>query len=145
MQEFSIRRPRADEAGAVRQLVQTVVDETYGGQWAEASLPVGEEDWSLGWVAASATTLMGWMKTEADWIDDLWVLSAFRRQGVGSALLAHGEAEIARRGFTIARLRVVNSNARAIAFYSAKGWRPLTETPHERLPVSMLAMSKSLG
>jgi ribosomal protein S18 acetylase RimI-like enzyme len=143
--KFEIRRPHMHEHDRIHQLVWTVVNETYGGQWTTAPLQVDEEDWAAGWVAATASDLLGWMLTRDDWIGDLWILPQFRRQGVGSALLAHGEMEIAKRGFAKANLHVVASNARAIGFYMRNGWQQVREVPHERLPIMMVDMAKPLG
>ena len=143
--EFEIRRPRAEEFAKTRALVSDVVNETYGGIWPTTPIVVGEEDWGAGWVAVSAGELLGWMLTKGDWLDDLWISSRFRRQGVGSALLRHGEQEIAARGIATAHLHVIASNKRAIAFYARHGWRPVRETPHEIAPHPRLEMAKTVG
>jgi hypothetical protein len=39
---------------SVRAVVQTVVDEIYGGLWAPPPLPVEEENWHSSWVAREA-------------------------------------------------------------------------------------------
>jgi ribosomal protein S18 acetylase RimI-like enzyme len=62
--------------------------------------------------------------------------------GVGSALLAHAEKEIAARGVATAHLYVIASNVRAIAFYQNRGWQRLREVPHEFLPIPRLEMTK---
>src|SRR5271156_6693776 len=98
MMEALIRRPRPHEHDSVRALVQTVVDETYGGIWAPAPLPIDEANWQLSWVAVLDTRIIGVVLTEEEWISDLWVLREGRRCGVGRRLLAQGEAEIAGRG-----------------------------------------------
>ena len=85
------------------------------------------------------------MLTQDCWLDDLWVSSRFRRRGVGSALLQHGEKEIAARGIATAHLHVIASNKRAIAFYEKHGWQPMRETPHEIAPAPRLEMTKAIG
>ncbi len=142
---FEIRRPHNDELERIRSLVSDVVNETYGNIWPTAPIIVGDEDWGAGWVAASAGDLLGWMLTKDDWLEDLWVSSRFRRQGVGSALLRRGEEEIAARGAATAHLHVIASNKRAIAFYEKRGWRPVRETPHEVAPDPRLEMTKTVG
>ena len=82
--------------------------------------------------------------TEEEWISDLWVLPEGRGCGVGRRLLAHGEAEIAGRGHRIFRLRVLKLNTEAIQFYRRQGWRVDREFPHEKFPVRMLEMVKSV-
>ena len=126
---FEIRRPHHDEHERVRSLVSDIVNETYGSIWPTTPIDVGEEDWDAGWVAARAGDLLGWMLTQDCWLDDLWVSSKFRRQGVGSALLQRGEREIAARGIATAHLHVIASNKRAIAFYEKRGWRPRAGNP----------------
>lgn len=143
--QFEIRRPRHDEHDRVRSLVSTVVNETYGSIWPTTPIQVGNEDWGSGWVAAAAGDLLGWMLTKDHWVEDLWVLSRHRGQGIGSALLMHGEKEIAARDVTTAHLYVITSNAPAIAFYQHCGWRRLREVPHELLPIPRLEMIKTVG
>jgi ribosomal protein S18 acetylase RimI-like enzyme len=123
-------------------VVQTVIDETYGGVCAPAPIPIGEADWHLSWVAVLSTKIVGMVLTSSEWLDDLWVLREHRGSGIGHRLLAQGEAEIAARGHQTMRLRVVQSNAAAIAFYHKHGWQTAREFPHEKFPVMMLEMSK---
>jgi ribosomal protein S18 acetylase RimI-like enzyme len=139
-----IRRPAANEHDSVRALVQTVVDEVYGGKWATPPLPIDEEDWSLAWVAVSDSKIVGMVLTHEEWISDLWVLREHRSHGIGRQLLSRGEVEVAARGHFTARLRVVKSNARAVSFYDRLRWRVAREFPHETLPIEMLEMSKVL-
>jgi ribosomal protein S18 acetylase RimI-like enzyme len=131
------------EEDSVRSLVQTVVDEIYGGLWAPAPLPIDDEDWSRAWVAIVDPGMAGMVLTTGDWISDLWVLREHRGRGIGGRLLARGEAEIAGRGHVTCRLRVVKSNTNAVGFYLRRGWRVEREFPNERLPVTMLEMAKS--
>jgi ribosomal protein S18 acetylase RimI-like enzyme len=143
--QFEIRRPHIDEQARVRALVLDVVNETYGSIWPTRPIILGAEDWGAGWVAVAGDELLGWMLTKDDWLDDLWVSSRFRGLGVGSALLRHGEREIAARGMATAHLHVIASNKRAIAFYEKHGWRPLRETPHEIAPDPRLEMTKVIA
>ena len=61
-----------------------------------------------------------------DWQDDfvhaLHVHSAHARSGAGTALMDLAEAEIARAGFTVARLETDTFNTRSQAFYAARGY-----------------------
>lgn len=141
---FEIRRPRPEEFATVHALVSVVVNETYGSIWPTIPIDVGKEEWGDGWVAVAGDDLLGWMLTKDDWLDDLWVSSQFGRRGVGSALLQHGEKEMAAQGIATAHLNVIASNRRAIAFYERRGWQPMRETPHEIAPVPRLEMTKSL-
>jgi ribosomal protein S18 acetylase RimI-like enzyme len=125
-------------------LVQNVVDEVYGGLWAPPPLPVDEENWCLGWVAVVDTQIVGMVLTQEEWISDLWVVRQYRGCGIGHRLLAQGEAEIIGRGFRELRLRVLRANAAAIDFYDREGWRAAREFPHEKFPVTVLEMVKSV-
>ena len=142
MNETVLRRPRPEEYDSVRAVVQTVVDEIYGGLWAPPPLPIDEENWRLSWVAVVDTKIVGMVLTHEQWISDLWVLRENRGCGVGQRLLAQGEAEIVGRGHRTLRLRVLQSNTEAIKFYHRQSWHVAREFPHEKLPVTMLEMVK---
>ena len=142
---FKIRRPRIDEHDRIHRLVSAIVNETYGGIWPTTPIQVEEEDWSVGWVAAASDDLVGWRLTTECWLEDLWVPHRSWGQGVGSALLAHAEQEIAARGIATARLSVIASNKRAITFYERRGWQRLREKPHELLPIPRLELTKKVG
>src|ERR1700733_12000414 len=87
-----IRRPQREEHDSVRAVVQTVVDEIYGGLWAPSPLPVDEENWHSSWVAVRDAKIIGVVRTSGEWLDDLWVLRESRGYGAGQRLLAQGEA-----------------------------------------------------
>jgi ribosomal protein S18 acetylase RimI-like enzyme len=144
MIDMLIRRPQPQEHDSVRALVQTVVDEIYGGLWAPPPLPVDEESWSSAWVAVREAKIIGVARTSEEWLDDLWVLRESRGYGVGQRLLAQGEAEIIPGGYETLHLRVVQSNAAAIEFYRRRGWRMAPTFPHERFPITMLEMFKPI-
>jgi ribosomal protein S18 acetylase RimI-like enzyme len=129
MIDMLIRRPQPEERDAVRALVQTVVDEIYGGLWASPPLPVDQENWHSSWVAVRAAKIIGVVRTSGEWLDDLWVLRESRGAGIGQRLLAQGEAEIIARGYETLHLRVVQSNAAAIEFYRRHGWRVARAPP----------------
>jgi len=143
MIEVLIRRPAPHEHDSVRAVVQTVLDETYGGLWAPPPLPVDEENWDLSWIAVVDTKIVGMVLTHEDWISDLWVLRESRGCGFGQKLLAQGEVEIAARGHRIFRLSVIKSNTAAIEFYQRQGWKVVREFPHETFAVTMLEMVKA--
>jgi len=138
-----IRRAGPEENETVRAVVQTVVDEVYGGLWASPPLPV-DEDWHSCWVAVQDAKIIGVAKTSGEWLDDLWVLREYRECGVGQNLLARAEDEIAGRGHGTLRLRVVQSNEAAIDFYRRHGWRTARAFPHEKFPITMLEMCKAV-
>jgi GNAT superfamily N-acetyltransferase len=144
MLEIAVRRPSSSEHTLVRGVVQTVVDETYGGVWAAPPLQIDEEDWSLAWLADIGGGVAGMALTLEEWVSDLWVLKPFRGRGIGTALLTRAEAEIAGRGHPVARLRVVGLNTQAQAFYAGHGWQIERRFPHEHLPVAMVEMAKEV-
>ena len=129
----------------MRAVVQTVVDEIYGGLWAPPPFPTDEENWHSFWVAVGDTKIIGVVRTSGEWLDDLWVLRESRGYGVGQRLLAQGEAEIIARGYETLHLRVVQSNAAAIEFYRRHAWRVARAFTHERFPITMLEMFKPVG
>jgi len=144
MIEVFIRRPKSHELQSVRAVVQTVVDEVYGGVWAPPPTPVDKEGWERSWIAVVDEEIVGVVLTGGEWLDDLWVLREKRGLGVGQRLLAQAENEMAARGHEILRLRVVQSNAGAIAFYRRHGWQIARTFRHEIFPITMLEMSKSV-
>ena len=141
-----IRRLQPREYDSVRALIETVVNETFRDLFAPNPVPLDfeDEDWPLAWVAVSDGKIVGVIITNQEWVSDLWVFREHRRQGIGSELLAHGEAEIAARGHQTFRLRVVRSNAVAVQFYLSQGWRIAREFAHEKHHHAMLEMAKSL-
>jgi len=95
-------------------------------------------------VAVSHENIVGVIITNQEWVGDLWVFREHRRQGIGSKLFSHGEAEIATRGHQTCRLRVVQSNAVAVEFYLRHRWRIAREFAHEKYHHPMLELVKSL-
>lgn len=138
------RRARTGDESEVRSLVQTVTDETYGGLWMPPPLPIGDDDWSLSWIAIVASGIAGVVLTNTDRVEDLWVASEHRSRGIGATLLTLAEQEIARRGHSIGRLRVVSTNVGAVRFYTNRGWNPERTYPHEHYPIAMLDLTKPL-
>jgi ribosomal protein S18 acetylase RimI-like enzyme len=141
---MDIRHPRPEECAEVHVFVQTIVDEVYGGLWAQAPLLIGQEDWSRSWMALEIDTLVGVVLTREEWVEDLWIAAAFRGRGVGSQLLATAEAEIRALGIRTAWLHVLSLNPDAIRFYKQRGWQVAGEYPHERFPVLVTEMQKPL-
>jgi len=141
-----MRRPQPSEYESVRALIETVANEIFSDLFAPNPVPLEfeDEDWPLSWVAISDEKIVGVILTKREWVGDLWVLREYRRQGIGSRLLAHGEAEIAARGQQTCRLRVVRSNAVAVQFYLGQGWQIAREFAHEKYDHPMLEMTKFL-
>ena len=141
-----MRRPQPGEYGSVRALIETVANETFSDLFAPNPVPLqfDDEDWPLAWVAVSHEKIVGVIITNQEWVGDLWVFHEHRRQGIGSKLLACGEAEIAARGHDTCRLRVVRSNTLAVQFYMKQGWQIAREFAHEKYTHTMLEMARSL-
>lgn len=64
-------------------------------------------------------------------IASFYVLPAVWRRGVGRHLMAAAVRTLETAGFTSATLRVLETNARAIRFYSHLGWEPDGSTRDE--------------
>jgi ribosomal protein S18 acetylase RimI-like enzyme len=145
---IQIRRAHPAESDSVRALIQSVADETFAYMWRPAHVPIGDDDWSLAWVAVSDAQILGTMKivgatmTREDFVTDLWVLREYRRQGIGQKLMAQAGSEIASRGYRKLRLRVVKSNTVAVNFYFGQGWQIAREFPHEKFGHAMYELSK---
>jgi ribosomal protein S18 acetylase RimI-like enzyme len=142
MMQVLIRRPQPEEHDSIRALVETVVEEVYGGIWVPSPLPADEDRWHFSWIAVLDAKIVGVVLTGEEWLDDLWVLRENRGHGVGHRLLEQGEAEIVARGHPTMRLRVVKSNTAAIEFYHRHGWRIAREFPHEKFPITTVEMFK---
>jgi hypothetical protein len=66
MIDVLIRRSQPEEHDSVRAVVQTVLDETYGGLWASPPLPVDEENWHSSWVAVRNAKIIGVVLTSGE-------------------------------------------------------------------------------
>jgi ribosomal protein S18 acetylase RimI-like enzyme len=141
--EIVIRQARPHENSAVHALVQTIADETFAYLFASSQVPIGEANWFSAWLAISNEEIVGVTMTRGEWVSDLWVRQDSRRLGIGAKLLSHAELEIASRGYDTFRLRVVQSNRRAVQFYESQGWKVHREFPHEKFGHAMFEMTKS--
>ena len=137
-----IRRPEAAEHGAIHQLVQLVVNETYQRLWSALPIEVEPEDYSRAWIALVGTRIAGVLLTTNDRLDDLWVLQEYRGHRIGSKLLSWAESEIAARRYGVMKWRVVQANEAAVAFYIHHGWHIAREFKHEKFAVQMLELNK---
>lgn len=139
-----VRSPSDAELPAVLRLVVEVAIQTYGGECPAlaASLqqdPSAEfgtpEAWRGSLVAAAGNAIAGVAQVEGNQVSDLWVAVASRGLGLGSALLAACEERIRSAGHGEARLNVVSTNERALAFYLARGWVEVGRRPSPRWPL----------
>ena len=84
---------------------------------------------------------VGFAVTHDGWLDHLWILPEFHRQGIGRVLLAW-----ARKSGDL-KLYVFTHNTRAIAFYRAHGAVQIAESDgqgnEERLPDLTLQLARA--
>ena len=73
-------------------------------------------------LATTGARLVGFVTVRGDNVEQLYVAEAARGSGVGQALLAHAESQVALR-FDRAWLTVASGNTRARRFYARHGWR----------------------
>ena len=85
--------------------------------------------WPTMTVAEADGVILGVVQPMKDEINGLWVDPQAQGRGVGTALLLHGEREIASAGYTRAWLSCSGFNRKAMHFYVARGYKQLrTET-----------------
>lgn len=81
-------------------------------------------------------------------ITDFWIDPDSLRQGLGSALLAQIEADIAAQGFDMAALQTHSSNDEAIGFFKAHGyaihWLSVIYSPSLDRDLPTVGLSRSL-
>jgi ribosomal protein S18 acetylase RimI-like enzyme len=68
------------------------------------------------------------MQPTVDEIDGLWIHPDYQGAGIGSQLLAHGEAIVLERGFTRSWLTCSSFNTRALDFYRRRGYTVFRST-----------------
>ena len=74
-------------------------------------------------VAEIDGVVVGLVQPTKDEINGLWVDPAAQSQGVGTALLSHGEKEIAAAGYDRCWLSCSSFNPKAQRFYLARGYQ----------------------
>ena len=101
-------------------------------------------------IVAEAGRIVGFILCEAEdqygHIITIDVLEAFRRSGIGSALLREAERRLAERGVRTVELETAHDNDAAIAFWQKHGYR--TRGVYKRYylgRVDALAMAKLLA
>ncbi len=70
---------------------------------------------------------LGFISVRRGLLEMLWVVPQAWGKGIGSALLGLAEDLIRGRGHRRGQLMAYRDNTRALAFYRAKGWRPVKE------------------
>jgi ribosomal protein S18 acetylase RimI-like enzyme len=83
-------------------------------------------------VAEADGVLLGVVQPMKDEVNGLWVDPAAQGRGVGTALLRHGELEIAAAGYDRAWLSCSGFNPKARRFYVARGYREVGCETKER-------------
>ena len=101
-------------------------------------------------VAELEGRIAGWGAREDsnEYISDIWVAPEFQGRGVGTALLAALEAEIAALGSPRAELETLAGNSRAIGFYERRGfvvaWRGQKFSSSLGYAIDKVRLNKSL-
>ncbi|HEY2662669.1 MAG TPA: GNAT family N-acetyltransferase [Caulobacteraceae bacterium] len=110
----------ADETG-LKACVQETLEATYAGLWRLDPITQWDDDnWPAAQVACIAHKIVGVGLSLEDVVSDLWVHPSAQSKGVGTALLAELEREVSARGYQTARLRCLEPNTKARAFYASK-------------------------
>lgn len=142
---MTIRRATPADAPEIRRCVSASLNAVYGGLWTSEPLVADDEGWDDAWVACVWEEIIGVGLAVGDVVSDLWVAPDAQGRGVGTALLAAMEREIAASGFAVARLRCLEPNLRSRAFYASRGWIEVRVYPHETIPLNTVDMRKPLG
>jgi ribosomal-protein-alanine N-acetyltransferase len=79
--------------------------------------------WQSMTVAEADGVLLGVVQPMDDEVNGLWVDPSAQGRGIGTALLLHGESQIAAAGYSRAWLSCSGWNPRALRFYEARGYR----------------------
>ena len=99
------------------------------------------------WVAERGGEVVGLVHWHDDFVHALHVRGDAARAGVGTRLMDHAEAEIARSDFAKVRLETDTFNTRSRAFYAARGYREVGRYPDEEWNsgLTTLLLEKRLG
>jgi ribosomal protein S18 acetylase RimI-like enzyme len=85
-----------------------------------------EVDDGLFFVAVADATVVGTIMAGYDghrgWIYSVAVVPSYRRQGIGSRLVAHAERALIRKGSVKINLQIMEGNESVTAFYAALGY-----------------------
>jgi ribosomal protein S18 acetylase RimI-like enzyme len=130
--DVHIRRAEPADADSLKAILRDTFESTWLPQLTvEAAAAIRREDRPgayVGergmefWVAERGGEVVGLVDWQDDFVNALHVLASHSRSGVGSRLMDHAEAEIARAGFASVRLETDTFNQRSQAFYAKRGY-----------------------
>ena len=137
--DILIRPARPSDSQALRE----VLHDTYESTWLPQVTPAAaqaflDEDRPAAYIAArlgefrvavADGVAVGFVDWEADLVHALHVRSSHSRMGIGGLLMNLAEAEIAKAGFSAARLETDTFNSRSQAFYTGRGYREADRYP----------------
>jgi ribosomal protein S18 acetylase RimI-like enzyme len=105
-----------------RQLAQFLSEPAYGCGWlATRTRP----DVALGYLLCSFVYSFEHGGPMAE-VDELFVDTSYRRQGIGQALLARARTDLAAHGCVCLQMQVADDNVQAQEFYARLGFKPKT-------------------
>lgn len=127
----------------------------YGGRWTLAAAlhelleHAAQRQYPTSWVAeydgalAGSVSLIGHDADEleafaAPWLASLWVLPAYRRRGIGAALVRHVQAYAGTGGWPQLHL----FTAGEIGFYQALDWQPIARAQIGTTAVTVMRWSQ---
>lgn len=133
--EFSVRPARAEDAGAISQLIATTLFRTNAEDYpakvlervAEANAPsevLACLERREIFVALRGEELIGTVGIEGGWIKSLFVHPDWQRKGIGRRLMAEADLVLAAR---TAECVWLQSSLTAVDFYEAAGFEPMRE------------------
>lgn len=88
--------------------------------------------WPQMTVAEEDGVIVGLVQPTADEINGLWVEPAVQGRGIGSALLAEGERQIAAAGYSRVWLSCSRFNGKGVRFYLNRGYRQFRSEVKQR-------------
>jgi len=138
---IEIRQATAEDVPAIAQAHVEADWDTYaplfGADAYRLEIAESEQRWrrALGdggllLVATDWGAVVGLAHAVADRIDAIYLLSAYRRRGIGKAMFSRLLQFLNEWGMVEAQVDVVAINAAAIAFYRAQGARPVGRRVH---------------
>ena len=83
------------------------------------------------WVCERDGEIAGFIDWQGDFVNALHVRGCYARSGVGACLMEKAEAEIARSGFSAARLETDTFNLISRQFYAKRGFVEADRYPDE--------------